>query len=141
MEARVQEGLRRERLLAILGSAFGGVALLLVAIGLYGLLAGAVAHRTREIGIRLALGSRRQAILAMFLRTGLLLVAFGLLAGVGLAIVLCRRLEADLAGVTPTDPATFGVAVGVLTATAGLACLIPAVRATRVNPMTALRDD
>jgi predicted permease len=141
MDTRVQEGLRRERLLAVLGALFGGLALLLVAIGLYGLLAGAVAHRTREIGIRLALGGERRRILSMFLWQGLSLVTLGLLAGLGAALLLGRSIRSDLYGVTPTDAFTFSTAAVVLVLTGSLACLLPAMRASRTDPMAALRDD
>jgi predicted permease len=141
MDARVQEDLRRERLLAVLGSLFGGLALLLVALGLYGLVAGAVAHRTREIAIRLALGGARRTILSMFLRQGLSLVAVGLLAGLALATMLGRFIDRDLHGVTPTDTFTYSTAVAVLVLTSAVACLLPATRASRTEPMAALRND
>ena len=141
MDERVQEGLRRERLLATLGTIFGALALLLVAIGLYGLLSGAVTHRTREIGIRLALGSDRRNVLLLFLRQGLSLVALGLLAGLGLGTLLGRFIRGELYGVTPTDPATFVTAACVLVVTSAAACLVPAVRGSRTDPMSALRED
>ena len=141
MNARVQKDLRRERLLAVLGSLFGGLALLLVALGLYGLLAGAVAHRTREIAIRLALGGKPRRIVAMFLGQGLSLVTAGLIAGMALAAMLGRFIGSALYGVTPTDAFTYGTAVAVLMLTSAVACLLPARRASRTDPMAALRDD
>jgi ABC-type antimicrobial peptide transport system permease subunit len=141
MDGRVQEGLRRERLLALLGALFGALALLLVAIGLYGLLAGAVTHRTREIGIRLALGGGRQSVLLLFLRQGLSLVGLGLLAGLALGALLGRFLRGELYGVASTDPASFVAAACVLAVTSAAACLVPAVRASRTDPMSALRED
>jgi predicted permease len=141
MDERVQEGLRRERLLAVLGTLFGALALLLVAIGLYGLLAGAVTHRTREIGIRLALGGDRRNVLLLFLRQGLSLVGLGLVAGLGVGTLLGRFIRGELYGVTPTDPVTFVAAACVLVVTSAAACLVPAVRASRTDPMSALRDE
>lgn len=141
MDARVQQDLRRERLLAVLGSLFGGLALLLVALGLYGLLAGAVTHRAREIAIRLALGGKPGAILSMFLGQGLVLVAIGLAAGLAGAAVMGRFIRSALFGVTPTDTVTYGIVAGVLILTSVVACLLPARRAARTDPMAALRAD
>ena len=124
-----------------MGTLFGALALLLVAIGLYGLLAGAVTHRTREIGIRLALGGDRRNVLLLFLRQGLSLVGLGLLAGLGLGTLLGRFLRGELYGVTPSDPVTFVTAACVLVVTSVAACLVPAMRASRTDPMSALRDD
>lgn len=141
MEARIGEALRRERLLAMLGTLFSSLALLLTGIGLYGLLAGAVAHRTREIGIRLALGSRQRSVLWLFLSQGLSLVALGLVTGLGLGMLLTRFLRSELFGVTPDDPATFAVAAIVLVAAGTAASLFPAIRASRTDPMVALRHE
>ena len=125
----------------MLATLFGALALLLVAIGLYGLLAGAVTHRTREIGIRLALGGDRRKVLLLFLRQGLSLVALGLVAGLALGSLLGRFLRGELYGVAPTDPASFAAAASVLVVTSAAACLVPAVRASRTDPMSALRED
>lgn len=141
MDARIGEALRRERLLATLGTLFGALALLLVAIGLYGLLAGAVAHRTREIGIRLALGSRQRGVLWLMLRQGLSLVALGLAIGLGLGMVLTRFIRGELFGVAPDDPSTIAVAAGILIATGMAASLWPAIRASRTDPMLAIRHE
>jgi predicted permease len=141
MDARVDDALRRERLLALLGTLFGGLALLLVAIGIYGLLAGAVAQRTREIGIRMALGGPRGGVLWHFLRQGLSLVALGLLAGLGLGMLLTRFIRSELSGVEPNDPATMAAAAALLIVTGVAASLRPALRASRTDPMTALRPE
>jgi putative ABC transport system permease protein len=141
MDARVDDALRRERLLAWLGTSFGSLALLLVGIGIYGLLAGAVAQRTREIGIRVALGGSRRRVLWHVLGQGLSLVAVGLLAGLGLGMLLTRFIGSELAGVEPNDPATMAAAAGILVVTGLVASLRPALRASRTDPMRALRAD
>ncbi len=128
-----------ERLVARLFSLFAGLGLMLACIGLYGLLSYEVAGRTREIGIRTALGAQQRSVLLLFLKRGLMLVVVGSVAGTGAAILVNRMLESLLFGVRPTDPATFA-AVPVLLSAVGLAaCLIPALRATRVDPAVALR--
>ena len=139
MDARIEEALRRERLMAMLGTLFGALALLLVGIGLYGLLAGSVAHRTREIGIRLALGSRQRSVLWLVLREGMSLVVLGVAIGLGLGMVLTRFIRSELFGVNPTDPSTIAVAAGTLIATGIAASLVPAIRASRTDPMIAIR--
>jgi predicted permease len=141
MDARVDDALRRERLLALLGTLFGGLSLLLVGIGIYGLLAGAVAQRTREIGIRVALGGPRRRVLWHFLRQGLSLVAVGLLVGLGLGMLLTRFIRSELSGVEPNDPATMAAAAGIIVMTGIAASLRPAIRASRVDPMVALRSE
>jgi len=140
-DARIDEALRRERLLAMLGTLFGALALLLVGIGLYGLLAGAVEHRTREIGIRLALGSSRVHVLWLVLRRGLSLNAQGLAIGLGLGVLLTRYLRSELFGVTPNDPWTIAAAAVILIATGTAASLRPAIRASRIDPMRAIRQE
>jgi len=139
MDARIDEALRRERLLAVLGMLFGCLGLLLVAIGLYGLLAGAVARRTNEIGIRMALGARQASVVWLFLREGLGLISLGLAVGLGGGVFLTRFIRSQLFGITPSDPATFASAAGVLIAVALAASLLPARRASRIDPIVALR--
>jgi predicted permease len=117
----------------------GGLGLLLTAIGLYSVLALAVGQRTREIGIRMALGARVPAILDLILREGLALALAGLALGVASAMMVSRLLTRFLYGITPNDPVTFGVAVVVVGGVALAACAIPAWRAARVDPMVALR--
>jgi predicted permease len=128
-----------ERLVARLSSLFGLLGLVLACIGLYGLLSYEVARRTREIGIRAALGAQRQDVLRMVIKQGLVLVVFGLIAGVMAAFAATRFLQSLLFGVKPTDPWTFTAVCALLIFVGALACYIPARRATRVDPMVALR--
>ena len=136
---RIDRLLFNERLLARLASLFGLLALTLACVGLYGLLAYEVARRTREIGIRTALGAQRQDVLRLVGKQGLVLVAFGLLFGICASIGVTRSLGTLLYGVRPYDPITFLCVGGLLTLVALAACYIPARRATRVDPMVALR--
>jgi predicted permease len=117
----------------------GGLGLLLTAIGLYGVLALAVGQRTREIGVRMALGAHVPSILSLILREGIALALAGLALGLASAIVLSRLLTRFLYGITPTDPVTYGVATVLVGGVALAACAIPAWRAARVDPMVALR--
>ena len=117
----------------------GGLGLLLTAIGLYGVLALAVGQRTREIGVRMALGARVPSILGLVLREGMALAVAGLALGLASAIVLSRLLTRFLYGITPSDPVTYGVATVLVGGVALAACAIPAWRAARVDPMAALR--
>ncbi len=128
-----------ERLVAQLSSAFGALALILACVGLYGLLSYEVAHRTREIGIRTALGAQRREIFRLVLTQGLTLTIVGSIVGVTAAIGVTRYLGSLLYGVAATDPVTFVTIVSILVAVALLASYIPSRRATRVDPMVALR--
>jgi putative ABC transport system permease protein len=120
---------------------FAGVALLLTATGIYGLLSFSVARRTGEIGTRLALGATRGDVLKLVLRQGIGLIAIGLVAGLAGAIVLTRSLRGLLFGVRPTDPISF-LLVAMLLVTVGLlASYLPARRATRIDPLSALRSE
>jgi len=130
-----------ERLVARLSSLFGLLALLLTSIGLYGLLSYEVARRTREIGIRSALGAQRRDVLSMVVTQGLSLVFFGVVVGIVSAFGVTRYLQSLLFGIRPTDPITFLAVCVMLIVVALLACYIPARRATRVDPMVALRDE
>lgn len=136
---RIERLLFNERLLARLASIFGFLALALACIGLYGLLAYEVARRTREIGIRAALGARREDVLRLVGRQGLLLIVAGVIFGVVAAIAVTRSLGSLLYGVRSADPVTFLVVCALLTIVGLAACYIPARRATRVDPMVALR--
>jgi predicted permease len=120
-------------------SVFAGVSLLLAVIGVYGVMSYTVAQHTREIGIRMALGARPQAILKLIMGRGFVLVSIGVAVGVLASFGLTRFIENMLFGVTPTDPLTFVIIVAILGAVALLACLIPAQRAMRVNPIVVLR--
>jgi predicted permease len=130
-----------ERLVARLSSLFGVLALMLTCIGLYGLLSYEVARRTREIGIRAALGAQQRDVLSMVVGQGLSLVFSGVLAGIVTALGVTRYLQSLLFGVRPTDPITYLAVCLMLGVVALLACYIPARRATRVDPMVALRDE
>ena len=120
-------------------SLFAGMAMLLGMVGIYGLLAYSVKERSSEIGIRIALGASRPQVLGLFLRQGLTLTVIGLFAGSAGALILTRLLTSLLYGVTPLDPITFAAAPGVLLIVAIAACLVPAGRATTVDPMNILR--
>lgn len=136
---RIERLLFSERMVARLASLFGLTALALACIGLYGLLAYEVARRTREIGIRSALGAQRRDVLALIGRQGLALVICGALLGLAGALGVTRLLASLLYGVTPSDPLTFAGVCLLLMLVAATACYIPARRAMRVDPMVALR--
>jgi putative ABC transport system permease protein len=139
MEELISESTAQPRFNSLLLALFSCVALLLAAVGLYGVLAFAVAQRTREIGIRMALGASPAAILHSVVGQGLGLMLSGLGSGFALAFGLTRFLASFLFGVTPTDPATFAGVATLLAVVALLACYVPARRATRVDPLVALR--
>ena len=139
LSEQIGESLNRERLIARLSTFFGLLALLLACVGLYGVVAYAVARRTSEIGIRMALGARQRDILGMVLREALLLVALGAAAGLLAALGLSRFVASQLYGINPSDPRTLALAAGLLLAVAAVAGYIPARRASRVQPMAALR--
>jgi putative ABC transport system permease protein len=139
MDEMMEEALGQRKLSLYLLATFAGLALLLSAIGIYGVMSYDVTRRSQELGLRLALGQTRSSLLALVMRQGLVLALVGVALGVGGAWSLTRVLEAQLYGVTRTDPSTFVmVAVG-LTAVATVAALIPAMRATRMDPISALR--
>jgi ABC-type antimicrobial peptide transport system permease subunit len=131
----------QDRLLAELSIVFGVVAVLLAAIGLYGVLSHGVARRTNEIGIRKALGAQQVTLIAMILReTGTLLLV-GMIAGAGVSIAAVRLITSRLYGLSPNDPATMTSAVVGLMVVAALATWLPAYRASRVDPLVALRQE
>jgi len=139
MEHIVAGAVARQRFTALLLGIFATVALLLAAVGIYGVLSYSVAQRTREIGIRMALGAQRSEVLRMTVMQGLKLVGLGLVLGLGAAFLLTRVMVSLLFGTSTTDPLTFfGISL-LLLAVALLASFIPALRATRVDPMIALR--
>ena len=141
MEEVVARSMAQRRFaLEILGL-FAVIALLLASIGIYGVMAYTFSQRTHEIGIRMALGAQRKHILRMALGEGMILVVLGLAAGVFGALLLTRFLRSMLFAVKPTDPVTFIAIATLLTAVALLACYIPAHRATRVDPLVALREE
>jgi ABC-type antimicrobial peptide transport system permease subunit len=128
-----------ERLVAALSAAFGLLATLLAAIGLYGVMSYAVALRTREIGVRMALGAERRAVFVLVLREVALLAAIGVALGLPGGYGLGRLVESQLFGLTARDPLTFAVATVALLLAAFVAGYLPAARAMRVDPVVALR--
>jgi predicted permease len=122
-------------------AAFGGLALLLAAIGIYGVLAFSIARRSREMGIRLALGAAARQVFLLVVRDGMTLVGMGAVIGLIAGFAAARSLARFLYGVPTSDPATFAGAATLLIAVALIACIVPARRAMRVNPITALRSD
>ena len=141
MSELVRASMAQRRFALMLMLLFAGVALLLAAVGIYGVMSYTVAQRTQEIGIRIALGASPQTILSMVLGDGLRMVAAGLAFGLAGALALTRLLSAMLWGVSATDALTFAAIAVVLSAVAIAATIIPARRATRVDPMLALRAD
>ena len=125
----------------LLASAFSAAALFLSAIGIYGTLAYTVIQRTREVGIRVSLGSTSLGILKLVLRDGLQVVAIGLLAGVVVALGVTGLLQSVLYGVSAHDPMAIGTGIVVLTVVTFIACLLPAIGAARISPTTALRSE
>jgi putative ABC transport system permease protein len=139
MDERIALTLETRRFAVVLLGIFGALALLLAAIGLYGVLAFAVSQRTREIGIHMALGARTRDVLLMVIRQGMSLVLIGVVLGVAGAYAVTRTIRSLLFEVGTTDPLTF-VLVSMLLAIVGfIACYLPARRATKVDPLVALR--
>jgi putative ABC transport system permease protein len=141
VDALVSASLSQRRFSMLLMAIFAGLALLLAMVGIYGVIAYTVTQATQEIGIRMALGARRGDVLGMVFGYAGALIAAGLTIGVGAALGTGRYLASQLFEVKPTDPATYAVVAGVLLATAMLACAIPALRAMRVDPLVALRNE
>ena len=142
MDEYLSATLATPRFNAMLLQAFAGLAILLTAIGLYGVISYAVAQRTHEIGVRMTLGATRGEVVQMVLKSGMRLTAIGIAAGVVLSLIATRfvtSLTSLLFGVKPTDALTFGVVIAIVTAVSLLACYIPAYRASKVDPMVALR--
>ena len=141
MRRVIADSLSNQKLYLWLIGLFAGLALLLAVAGIYGVISYAVAQRTREFGVRMALGADTGRVLRLVLGHGVWLVGLGLALGVGGALALTRLLRSLLFGVTPTDPATFAAMAALLGAVAMLACLVPARQATRVDPAIALRHE
>ena len=141
MQEMIANTLGPQRLAASLIGAFGVIGLLLSAIGLYGVLSFHVGQRTREIGIRIALGARARSVVGMVVRHGARLATIGIAAGVVIAVAATRLMSSMLFGVSATDSTTFSVVCLLLIAVALLASWLPARRATRVDPTIALRAE
>jgi len=139
IEARLEESLITERLVATLSSGFGILATLLAAIGLYGVMAYIVAQRTREIGVRIALGAVARNVIILVMRDVFLLTAIGIAIGLPAAWGLTRMVRSQLYGIQPNDALTIAAATVGIAFVALLAGYLPALRATRVDPMRALR--
>jgi ABC-type antimicrobial peptide transport system permease subunit len=141
LAAAVDSRIVQDRLLAQLSIAFGVVAVLLAAIGLYGLLSYSVVRRTNEIGVRKALGAGRATVIAMIMRETGWLLLLGLVAGAAVSAAATRLLTSRLYGLSPSDPVTIASAVGGLAIVAAVATWVPAYRAACVDPLVALRHE
>lgn len=139
MEQALARSVAARRFSMILLTVFAGIALVLAGVGIYGVISYSVAQRTREVGIRMALGAQTTDVLKLIVRDGLKLVVVGVLVGLGGAVILTRLMATLLFGVTPTDSLTYGAVIVILIGVALAACYIPARRATKVDPLVALR--
>jgi putative ABC transport system permease protein len=141
LDSQITKSLAPRRFAMSVIWAFATVALTLATVGVYGVMAYSVSRRTCEMGIRLALGASKNAVLALVFREGMSLVLFGTLLGVTTSLGLSRLLTTQLFGVGSMDPLTFSLVAILLNTIAGLACWLPARRAARVDPMVALRSE
>ena len=141
MDEAFNANISTQRLAVILLGSFAALALLLAEVGLYGVLSYSVSQRTREIGIRMALGAQAGAVLQLILRHGIMLAGLGLSIGLIIALGLTRILQSVLYEVSALDPLSFAAVAVLLTLIGIAACLLPARRATRVNPIEALRAE
>jgi putative ABC transport system permease protein len=141
LDVMVDNSMGQRRLSTVLLGVFAGLALLLASIGIYGVMSYTVAQRTRELGVRVALGASRQSVLGLVMRQGVTITLIGVGIGLGGAFGLTRVIATQLFSVKATDPATFLIVTLVLVAVAVAATLVPALRATRIDPLTALRED
>ena len=139
MDQRIADSVAPRRFNMFLLGLFAAVALLLAAIGIYGIMAFSIEQRTREIGIRMALGARRRDVLTLVLRSGFMLALIGIGLGLAFSFIATRTMSTLLYEVSATDPTTFVVDAALLGSVALLACYIPARRATKVDPLVALR--
>jgi predicted lysophospholipase L1 biosynthesis ABC-type transport system permease subunit len=141
LEERLNRGVANDRLVARLTATFGGIALLLACLGLYGTISYGVARRVTELGVRMALGAGRGDVLWLVIREALVLVGIGGAAGVSLSLLAGRSIGSMLYGVRAVDPASYATGLMLLVAVASLAAYVPAHRASRIDPMVALRKD
>ena len=141
LTAVVDESMGYRRLQTTLVAAFASVAMFLAGLGIYGVLAYFVSQRSRELGIRVALGARPAALVRLVVSEGLRPVAAGAIAGVAASLALTGLIQSLLFGIEPIDPPTYAMASVVLGAIATIACVLPTLRATRVDPLVALRED
>ena len=141
MEEWLSTGAAQPRVNATLVGVFAGVALLIAVIGIYGVLSYSVSQRTREIGVRMAVGAREENVLSLILRQGMMVAMAGIAAGVVCALLFSRVVESIVFGIQVRDPLTFLGAAAVLSVAAAIACYIPARRASRLDPIVALRED
>lgn len=139
MDQLRSDSMATQQLTLVLLGLFSGLALTLAAIGIYGVISYSVAQRTHEIGIRMALGAQRVGVLRMVLRQASKMALFGIVIGLAASLAVTRLMASLLFGVSPSDPLTFAVVGAILFIVAMVACYIPAHRATRVDPMVALR--
>jgi ABC-type antimicrobial peptide transport system permease subunit len=131
----------QRRLSMVLLGVFAGLALLLASLGIYGVMSYSVAQRARDLGVRMALGAARGSVLALVMRQGIVLAIAGIALGLVGAFALTRVIASQLYSVRPTDPVTFAAVAALLGAIAVLATFVPALRATRVDPVVALREE
>jgi ABC-type antimicrobial peptide transport system permease subunit len=136
---QADESLVQDRLVASFSTLFGLLALALASVGLYGVMAHAVSRRTNEIGVRMALGAQPGQILGMVMQETLLLVALGVAVGIPVALAASRLIRSELYGLGPSDPFTISITTLLMLGVSGLAGYLPARRATKVDPMVALR--
>ena len=141
MEQLLSEAIAQPRFNTVLLSVYAALARVLAAVGIYGVISYTVVQNTREIGIRMALGADQRSVLAQVLGQGLKLTAVGAAAGLAGAYALSTVVASLLFGVQPTDPLTIAAVIGTIGLVASLACLIPAYRASRVDPLVVLRDE
>jgi putative ABC transport system permease protein len=139
MQQRISESVAPRRFNMFLLSLFAGLAVLLASVGIYGIMAFSITQRTHEIGVRIALGARASDVFRMVLRNGFSLAVIGVLLGLAIAFATTRLLSSLLFGVSATDPWIFVVDAVLLIAVALVACYVPARRATRIDPLEALR--
>src|SRR5262249_13067358 len=141
IDSIVIDNVRQERLVAQLSTSFGALALVLVCVGLSGIVSYTVVRRTREIGVRMALGAEPAAVMRLIVGETAVPLGIGLALGVAAGLVIGRLLQSQMFGLTPTDPLTFVAAIGAMTVVSVIAAYAPARRASSIEPVVALRND